>query len=279
MQLKQIEKRSGLGREEFQRNYLKYRKPVVFKDLAANWPATEKWTWEWLKDNFGHIEVPLFANDFHTPGKNYMVPTRKMAFRDFLELIRHEPTELRMFLFNIFKHAPELTDDFSFPTIMKGFAKSYPFMFFGGQGSTVNLHYDIDCSSVFLTQFQTKKRVVLFPPNQSRFMYQHPFTVQSHVDVNNPDYDKYPAFRKAEGYETIIEHGETLYIPSTWWHYIEYVEGGYSLSLRANDSLATQARGLWNITRHAVVDKGMNLLLGPRWKSLKENIAARKAMA
>jgi hypothetical protein len=94
-----------------------------------------------------------------------------------------------------------------------------------------------------------------------------------------PDYDKFPAFKNAVGYEIILEHGETLFIPSTYWHFIEYVDGGYSLSLRANDSVRTQLKGLWNLSNHFVIDKGMNALWGMKWKTWKEDYAQRKAMA
>ena len=206
-----------------------------------------------------------------------MSSTRKMPFGDYLELIQHEPTELRMFLYNIFDHAPELTKDFSMPDIMGGWHKNYPFMFFGGRGSVVNLHYDIDCSHVFLTQFQTRKRVVIFPQDQGKYLYQEPFTVKSRLNVQNPDYEKYPAFRYAEGMETILEHGETIFMPSQYWHYIEYIEGGFGISLRAHDSLATQIKGLYNIARHFAVDKGMNKLLGKKWDHWKVEKAHERA--
>lgn len=278
MNLQQIEKRAGLDRAAFQKEYHQVKKPVVFKDLAANWSAVDKWTFEWLKKNYGHIVVPLYGSDFREPGKNYMVPKMHKPFGEYLDMIQAGPTEYRMFLFNIFEHAPELVHDFSFPDIMDGFAKKHPFMFFGGEGAKVDLHFDIDCSAVFLTQFQTRKRVVLFAPEQSKYLYRHPFTVQSHVDVDHPDYQQFPAFKKAQGFETILQHGETLYIPSGYWHYIEYVEGGYSISLRANDALATKMQGLLNIAQHFVVDKGMNLLWGPRWKKWKEETAVRRAL-
>ncbi len=277
MILTPIEKRAGVGREEFIENYLKPRKPLVFKDLAANWDATHKWTFEYLRQTYGHIEVPVFDNNFHKPGKGYMSPKEQMLFRDYLTLIENEPTELRMFLFNIFKYVPELAKDVSTPTIMDGFVKEYPFMFFGGEGSFTPMHYDIDCSSVFLTQFCKKKRVVLYAPDQSKYLYRHPFTVQSPVNILKPDYERFPAFKNAQGLETVLEHGETLFIPSTYWHFVHYVEGGFSISLRANDSIATKLRGLYNITRHAVVDKGLNALLGSKWKKWKETQAAERA--
>ena len=150
-------------------------------------------------------------------------------------------------------------------------------MFFGGAGAVTNLHYDIDCSNVFHTHFWTRKHIVLFDQAQSPFLYQHPYTVQSHVNPLQPDYDKYPALLKAVGHETILYHGETLFIPSMWWHYIVYMDGGYSISLRSRDSIATQAKGLWNIARHFVIDKGMNAVMGPRWKTWKEEQSRKRA--
>lgn len=277
MKLKPIEKISGISPKEFQEAYLKTKTPVVLKDLASDWPATQKWTWDFLRDEYGHLEVPLFGNDYHKPGKNYMTPATHMKLGDYLNLIQNEPTDLRMFLYNIFEHAPELVKDFSIPNIMDGFIKQYQYMFFGGAGGKVNLHYDIDYSCVFHTHFQTQKECILFDEDQGVHLYNHPFTVQSHVDVLNPDYDRFPALQNAVGYRTILEHGETLFMPMGCWHFMHYVVGGYSLSLRANASLATKARGLMNISRHFIVDKGMNKIMGSKWKQLKEDIAIKRA--
>lgn len=277
MQLIQIDRRSGLTREEFIENYLKPKKPVVFTDLAKDWEATKKWTFEYLKEHHGQLDVPVIGSDYHKPGPNYMKPGLTMKFGDYLDMIQKGPTEHRIFLWNILDHAKELAGDVSNPTICDGWVDNYPFMFFGGTGAVTTLHYDIDCSHVFHTHFWTRKHIVLFDQDQSPFLYQHPFTVQSHVDPLHPNFEKYPALQKATGYETILQHGETLFIPSMWWHHIVYMEGGFSLSLRSRDSIFTQAKGLWNIARHFVIDKGMNAVMGPRWKAWKEAQAQKKA--
>ncbi|MBL7791168.1 MAG: cupin-like domain-containing protein [Saprospiraceae bacterium] len=275
--LQPIERRTGLTRDEFTQSYLEPGKPVVFTDLINNWPAKEKWTIDFFKSNYGNLKVPLYSANYSKPGKGYMTPDRLLPLKEYLEILESGPTDLRMFLFNIFKHAPELCNDFSIPTITDGFIRDFPFMFFGGQGSKVALHYDIDLSHVFLNQFHGRKRVVLFSPDQSRYLYQHPFTVASYIDVNNPDYDKYPALRHVQGYECILHPGETIFMPSGFWHYIEYTDGGYSMSLRANESYVRRAKGLWNIARHYVVDKGMNKVMGDNWRRIKEDLAHRRA--
>jgi hypothetical protein len=279
MQLRSIDKRSGLSRKEFKEEYLDQHKPVILTDFASDWPAKEKWTFDYLRDTYGDIKVPLFDKSFSEPGKSYMSPSQTMRFGDYLTLIENEPTDLRMFLFNIFKHAPELVGDVGTPTIMDGFLNEFPFMFFGGQGSSVKMHYDIDCSNVFLTQFQTRKKVTLFSPKQSKYLYHLPFTVASMVDMNQPDVDKYPALAKVEGWEGIIGHGETIFIPSMYWHFIEYVDGGFSLALRSSESVTNRLKGALNIARHFVVDRGMNMVLGTKWHEIKKDLAYKRARA
>ena len=262
----------------FKENYLTPKQPVVITDLMDDWAAKEKWTFSFFKDNYGDLQVPVFSSNTSKPGKKYMQADRKMPFRDYIQAIENGATDLRLFLFNIFDHAPELKAHYKVPTIMNGFFKEYPYTFFGGAGSKVAMHYDIDMSNVFLSQFEGQKRVVLFAPEQSRHLYQLPFTVASYIDVDNPDYERFPALRKVSGYECIIGPGDTLFIPSGYWHYIIYLDAGFSMSQRSNDSIVTKMKGAMNIAKHFVVDKGMNRLLGTRWRAIKENMADRRAM-
>ncbi len=278
MKLEPIERRTGLSRDEFIENYLKPKHPVIFTDLVKDWPAAQKWSFEWFQKEHGDLQVPLIDKNYHDPKKYFQV-AKNMNLADYLELVKsNEPVDLRIFLFDIFKKIPELSEDIRYPTIMDGFIKSYKFMFFGGRDSVTNLHYDMDCSNVFLTQFQTQKKVILFSPEESKKLYQHPFTVMSHFDPENPDFDKYPAAKNLKGYEATFGHGETVFMPSLWWHHIRYVDGGFSLALRANDSLFTFVKGGFNLARHQVVDRGLTKLLGEKWKNWKEENAAKRAL-
>ncbi|HEB62375.1 MAG TPA: cupin-like domain-containing protein [Bacteroidetes bacterium] len=276
LRLNPVARETGLTKTLFKETYLKRKEPVIFTDLMEAWPAKNKWTIDYFKSVYGHLEVPLYATN-KGKGKKYISPERYMLFRDYLEILEAGPSNLRMFLFNIFKEAPELMKDFSTPTIMDGFINSFPFMFFGGKGATVGLHYDIDLSHIFLNQFYGRKRVVLFAPDQSTNIYHHPFSVASYIDVNNPDYKTFPALKKVVGYECIVQPGETLFMPSAYWHYIEYVDSGYSMSLRANESYLRRGKGLLNIAEHFVIDKGMFRLLGKDWIKIKAKMAKRRA--
>jgi hypothetical protein len=91
------------------------------------------------------------------------------------------------------------------------FYNDFPFLFFGGKSSKVALHYDLDMSHVFLNQISGRKRVILFPPDQSKKIYQLPFTVASNINVNKPDYARHPALKNVNGYEVILNPGENTF--------------------------------------------------------------------
>lgn len=276
MILEPIDRRSNLSREEFKKEYLEPGRPVVITDLAKDWVGLQRWSFDFFKEKYGDLMVPLVDDSFHNPGSGYM-EHRNIPFREYIEAIEKGPTDLRLFLFNIFDKAPELREDFTWPTIMDGFVKTLPFMFFGGAGSITPMHFDIDCPSNFLTHFHTRKKVILFDRNQSRYLYHQPFTVQSQVDINNPDYDRFPALRKARGIEAMLYHGDTVYIPPHWWHYIEYVDSGFSLALRAHDKFSNKLVAVQNLVQHSMIDKGMNKILGEKWKNWKVNTARKRA--
>src|SRR5699024_8028457 len=48
--------------------------------------------------------------------------------------------------------------------------------------------------------------------------------------VDKPDYEKHPALRQVEGQVAELEHGDALYIPPGWWHFVEYRDIGFSMS-------------------------------------------------
>ena len=59
---------------------------------------------------------------------------------------------------------PGSLQDFTWPEqYSKGFVKKYPMFFTGGQGSITHMHFDIDLSHIFHTQFIGKKTGIAFP--------------------------------------------------------------------------------------------------------------------
>ncbi|RZK17764.1 MAG: cupin-like domain-containing protein, partial [Flavobacterium sp.] len=152
--LKPVDTVESITPEDFKKNYLKKKRPLVIKGLTKDWPARDKWTTEYLKEIAGELEVPLYDNAKADPSKPINAATTHMKFGEYLDLIKREPTELRIFFFNLFKKVPSLINDIKIPKdLMGGFIESMPAMFFGGSNSVTFLHYDIDLPHIFHTHF------------------------------------------------------------------------------------------------------------------------------
>lgn len=270
-----IPRHDTLSRQAFIRDFLQPGKPVIFRSFAQDWPATQKWHYDYLKQGCGEVEVPLYSEAFATSDNDYMEAAETMKFGDYLDLIAKGPTPLRMFLFDVFKHMPQLCKDFAYPDLGVRFLKRFPFLFVGGQNAYVDIHYDLDHGHVFLTQLQGKKRVILYDRKDARALCRHPFTVSCNIDFRDPDLKTYPQLKDLTGFECHLQHGDTLFIPSRWWHYVEYTTDGLSLSLRAMpNSWWARLTGLVSIFKLKVIDARMGKWLGAqKWYDIKEKWA------
>ncbi|SEH59936.1 MULTISPECIES: cupin-like domain-containing protein [Epilithonimonas] len=279
--LKPIDIVDDITKEEFFEKYLKPRKPVVIKNMARKWPAYQKWTMDYMKQAVGDVEVPLYDSSKADPAAPINASAAKMKFADYIDLIEKEPTDLRIFLFDPIKQAPKLLDDYIFPKdLMGGFLDKYPNMFFGGKGSVTFLHYDIDMAHIFHTHFNGRKHILLFDYKWKDRLYQIPYATYAleDYDIENPDFTKFPALDGVEGIECYLEHGDTLFMPTGWWHWMKYLDGSFSISLRAWDkSWAVKAHSLWNLTVQRNFDNFMKRNFKAKYMTWKEKKAVERA--
>ena len=270
MQLIAVDVVDNISPEDFKKNYYQKMKPLVIKNLSKDWPAYKKWNWDYFINIVGEKEVGVYNNiksDAYTP---INTADAYMKFGEYLKKVKAGPLDLRIFLFNIFQHAPQIVDDFTWPeALMKGFVKKYPMLFVGGQGSVTHMHFDIDMSHILHTQFTGRKKVLLFPFEEQYKLYRKPWEVLSLANYANYntdfDYDSFPAAKLAKGYEVILEHGDTLFMPAGYWHHMEYIEGGFAMSLRAlQSSWGGKLTGLWKLFGMRNIDTLMKKTT-PKW--------------
>ncbi len=268
----------SITRKEFEENYFKPQRPVVLRGLLKDDPAHQKWSFEYFKNEMGDMEVGIFDASMDKVERSFKEPHYHMKFRDYLEEIERGPTKKRLFLFNPFKHKPELMDDFEFPKLCNGFLKSLPFLFFGGDGSVTRAHQDMDMSCVFLTQFTGKKRVVLIDPKYSTLLYRFPLNVHTAVNIDHPDFNSYPGLKYVEGQEVVLEFGDTLFMPSGWWHHIEYLGSGFSMSMRClSPNIKDIAHGALNVGLKTHIDDLLVKFVGQDWVEYKKRKAISRA--
>ena len=272
--LKPVDTVDSITREEFKKNYLDKRKPLIIKGLTKDWPAREKWSVDYFKEIAGDIEVKLVDNSKADPSKIINASIATMKFGEYLDLIKREPTDLRIFFFNLFKHRPELVKDVIIPKdLMGGFIESMPAMFFGGSKAITFLHYDIDLPHLFHSHFGGRKHIILFDNKWKKRLYCLPNTTYAleDYDVANPDFEKFPALKGVEGYEVFLEHGDTLFMPTGMWHWMHYIDGSFSLTLRAWDqSVSRKIASVWSLFMHGAVDSAIKIIFRERYALWRE---------
>ncbi|MBE9585667.1 cupin-like domain-containing protein [Mucilaginibacter sp. JRF] len=271
----------NISAADFKKNYLDARRPLVIKGLTKSWPAREKWTAEYMKEIVGDKSVPLYDNSKADPAKPINTSAAVMPFNEYIDLIKSQPTELRIFFFNIFKHAPQLLDDIVLPKeLMGGFIESMPAMFFGGSNSVTFLHYDIDLPHIFHTHFGGRKHVILFENKWKERLYCLPNATYAleDYDVADPDISKFPALDGVEGQEVFLEHGDTLFMPTGYWHWMKYLDGSFSLSLRAWDaSLSRKAASVYNLAVKGGLDSVLKMAFKEKYAKYREGVAIKRA--
>ncbi len=281
IRLSPIDTVDDISREHFINNYLNPRKPLIIRKASQSWPALQKWTFDYLKETVGDQIVPLYDSSKADPSKPINASAAEMKFGDYIDLIQKGPTDLRIFLFDPIKHAPTLLDDYRSPeNLMSGFLDKYPNMFFGGAGSVTFLHYDIDLAHIFHTHFNGRKHVILFDQKWSERLYRIPFATYAleDYDIENPDFKKFPALNGVEGFDAYLEHGDTLFMPTGYWHWMKYLDGSFSISLRAWDkSWAIKAKSLFNLTLQRKFDDVMKRNFRQKYMDWKEELAVKRA--
>lgn len=279
MRLSEVDIVDSINPADFKEQYYLPKRPLVIRNLSQSWPAYEKWNWDYFKTLVGDKKVGLYNNiksDAYTP---INTADDYKTFGDYIDMIRTGPAAWRIFLFNIFEHAPQLTKDFTWPDeLMNGFVKRYPMLFVGGATSITHMHFDIDMSHILHTQFVGRKKVLLFPFEEQHKLYRKPFEVLSLADFSHyhhqngsPDYDQFPALKLAQGFDVTLEHGDTLYMPAGYWHHMEYLDSGFAMSLRAmQSSVSGKIKGVWNLFGMRNIDTLMKKTVPHPWYHWKK---------
>lgn len=205
--------------------------PFILQNELIEFP---EWTYSYLEEKFSDeiLWVRVYGRNKVRRKKNewglYLTGFIQSTFRDFYEVLVNGENESRIYLA---QHKIKLSSAESrvldsvcakvgvIPT------KNYN-IWYGFGGHREPLHFDLQDGLLF--QIKGNKKVVLYPPEQSKNLY--PFSKKdaigwwfSKVSVADRNYDEYPRKEAADQFSISfnLNEGEVLYIPCGWWHEIE----------------------------------------------------------
>ncbi|MBP0905268.1 cupin-like domain-containing protein [Mariniflexile gromovii] len=273
-----VKREANITKADFIENYYKPQQPVLIENLTKDWEAYTKWNLDYIQSLAGDQVVPLYNNQVTKGKQKSAEPATEMKLFDYIEILKTKPTDLRIFFYDVMKKMPVLAKDFKYPDIGLKFFKRLPVLFFGSKGSQVLAHFDMDLADLLHVHFHGTKRVLLFSPEQTKFLYKIPFAVHNleDIDMANPDFEKYPALKQVKGIEVYMKHGDALYMPSGYWHFVEYLDGGFSMTLRAfTKKPLTAINMLYNLFFMRHFENIMRKWKGQKWIDYKNEWAVK----
>ncbi|NQZ82440.1 MAG: cupin-like domain-containing protein [Colwellia sp.] len=235
---------SAMNAQQFFEEIVPSQKPIVIRGYAKNWPFV-------VSAKKSPSDFVAYLSQFYTGKKTTMVvappaANKRFYYNEELTDINYLSGEERLDLF--LGRLLELIDRDVYPAISMQstltseilpdlanenrsdfFPEVEPRLWIGNEG-IVNTHYD--GSDNVACVVAGRRRFILFPPEQTCHLYPGSLNFTpagaptSLVDINKPDFERYPLFKHAlaEAYSVELAPGDAIFIPMLWWHHVESLD-------------------------------------------------------
>ena len=231
--------------ETFRTDILPTARPAILRGLVADWPAVQA----------GRDSPEALAD--HIRGFDNGTPVRftegapsiqgRFFYNDDLSGVNFDQREGTVA--SVLDRLLTLQEDADPPAVamqsipepqaLPGFARANPSPLLGedvfprlwsGNAATVHTHHDMNDN--IACAVAGRRRVILFPPDQTRNLYIGPFERTpagppvSMVSVVEPDLERHPRFVEAWAAAEVadLEPGDALFIPYMWWHHVQSLD-------------------------------------------------------
>jgi hypothetical protein len=221
--------------EDFEHEWLRKQRPVIIEGLFRGQPLERLYDAEQALKELGHIKIGVRAEYFGEwmAGRPYESSyQRTMTYSEYLSFLKENPSTTKMCTeVAVPVVLAEMFDLPDYCGIIEDPGSIQGFIYLGGQGNFAHCHFDGDHRTVLFHQVWGRKRVVLIPPKSGNKL--NPVSNFATVCLEEmSDADRASFLHHAEGFECILEPGETLHMPALWWHHLEYIEDSFSFNLR-----------------------------------------------
>lgn len=226
-----IERRPLPDAHEFRARYWVPGVPAIFTDLVRRWPAFGRWGPQDLAARFGDvpIEACVGRTTVADPDSRWDLVKREMPLREFVALLATPGNDAYVIAKNAALRNPRLRallDDIALPPDIFGptLQPTRMGLWLGAAGTHTPLHHDGDDS--MFCQVVGRKRFRLAPPESIALL-----------DASRGVYSRWDPQDDLDGPERLVEivlqPGEALFIPAGWWHQVDALDLGISVSILA----------------------------------------------
>jgi lysine-specific demethylase 8/hypoxia-inducible factor 1-alpha inhibitor (HIF hydroxylase) len=238
---------STITPELFYRKYRSQSKPFI---ITGAFEGVEDWTLETIEAKLGDGEygVRIYGRDYRSRPKREWKKyseAKSLTVKEYIRMLHDRSAhEDSVYMAQVaFGHTPlaatirhavlEIERRFEMAPIVPQMDLN---LWLGPAGHTEPLHFDTGDGT--LMQLHGAKRIALFPPSQTKNLYPFDFFREippwfSRVDTDGPDPAEFPGYGEALKHrlDVVVEEGEILFIPVSWWHEVTALGSDYVCSV------------------------------------------------
>ncbi|GJJ77969.1 histone arginine demethylase JMJD6 [Entomortierella parvispora] len=240
--------------DQFRALYLDPNIPVLIGPaLTEHWRARQQWVVSATgKPDFKRLRDQLCQEPAEVPvadcaTRDYTDQKRStMDLKDFLDewearSIAGEPSRTYLKDYHFLRAFPDygayetpsiFRDDWmnEFWTRRTDLDDDYRFVYCGGDATFTPFHADVYRSYSWSANICGIKKWTLFPPGQEHLFRDN--LRNTVYDIENVDATQFPLFHTAKRFTIYQNPGETLFVPSGWWHQVHNI--GDTISINHN---------------------------------------------
>ena len=220
--------------DEFVRRFQRRRRPVVLTGLTEGWRPADEWTAERLARDYGDAEVvaAVLAAGAVTHDDERGVPFRRVALAELVASLAQPGAGSHYVMAPTWNFPPAFAREYRVPPYCAGAPHLRAKVWVGKAGTVTPMHRDVPHN--LHVHLSGRKRWLLFAPSESSHVYPRGLLSGAPnfaaVDPERPDWTRHPRFRDATAYSTVVEPGETLFIPYGWWHHTRTLDDAVSMN-------------------------------------------------
>lgn len=242
-----VREADALGRDRFVEEYIRKARPAIVRGGMKLLGRAGSWNLDYFKSVFGDLPIGVVeAENGHAARYAIDNKPRFMPFRELAtQMERWTPQAERNYIsftavnLTDFPHisAHTLHDEMDLGGFLIGRRVSKSTIRFGTGDTDSALH--IDSFANLSGQICGRKRWTIFDPSQNEHLaYMDGTDYRSSIDIDKPDYERFPKFRDARpNAEFILGPGDLLFLPPFWWHRVAALSPSASLRVEVRPYL------------------------------------------
>jgi len=110
-----VERLDTITKQRFIKDYKGTATPVILSQLTKDWPATTKWSFDYLEKVAGDNVVPVYSSKPAKDKEHQHAATMNIPLSEYLNMLKNGENDLRLFFYNVLDNIPSLIDDFKYP--------------------------------------------------------------------------------------------------------------------------------------------------------------------